>query len=148
MQVGILDAIGQGEYDQEIKHLAEFLVSFSPRRMFIRVGYECDGNHNHHDPTSYKVAPFPGINFLSHISSSPFSPFVSTNFQKQVAFRRVVSFLRQWAPNAEIVWHSWARPQSENFLGLPASAWWPGDKFVDWIGISLFDQVYHGDGFV
>ena len=31
-----------------------------------------------------------------------------------------------------------------NFGGLPTMAWWPGPDVVDWIGISLFEQVYAG----
>jgi len=32
-----------------------------------------------------------------------------------------------------------------NFGGLETSSWWPGSDVVDWIGVSLFEQVYAGD---
>jgi beta-mannanase len=37
------------------------------------------------------------------------------------------------------VWHSWAAPRSK---GLSLQDFYPGDEFVDWIGISLFQQLF------
>jgi hypothetical protein len=31
-----------------------------------------------------------------------------------------------------------------NFGGLETISWWPGPDVVDWVGVSLFGQVYGG----
>ncbi len=50
------------------------------------------------------------------------------------AFRFIVDRLRaQGVTNAAYVWHSYASDNS-----TAASAWYPGDSYVDWIGISFF----------
>jgi len=50
------------------------------------------------------------------------------------AFRYVVDFLRkQGADNAAFVWHTQCAQDSGLWL-----AWYPGDEYVDWFGVSLF----------
>eukprot|EP00808_Paulinella_micropora_P026771 g6779.t1 len=109
-----LDEIGNGNMDTQIDKLAEFCRAYATRTFYIRVGYECDGPHNQHKPEPYKVA-----------------------------FRRISQKLKAQTTNVRIVWHSWASNQP-NFMNLPTSVWWPGSDVVDWIGVSLFEQVYLG----
>jgi len=56
------------------------------------------------------------------------------------AYRRIVDLIRaQGTNNIAFVWHSYAAPTYKNH---PLSAWYPGDDYVDWVGISLFGQSY------
>jgi hypothetical protein len=55
----------------------------------------------------------------------------------QRAYRRVVDVLRrQGVENAAYVWHSYAAKPAR-----PVDAWYPGDEYVDWVGISYFGQA-------
>jgi hypothetical protein len=56
------------------------------------------------------------------------------------AYRRIVDLMREeGVENVAFVWHSYAAPTYE---GHPISAWYPGDDYVDWVGISLFGHMY------
>ena len=56
------------------------------------------------------------------------------------AYRRIVDIIRsEGADNVAFVWHSYAAP---TFKDYPLSAWYPGDDYVDWVGISLFGHMY------
>lgn len=60
------------------------------------------------------------------------------------AYRRVVDILRgEGVDNLALVWHSYAY---ETYKGYPISDWYPGDDYVDWVGISVFFQPYYGAG--
>jgi len=37
------------------------------------------------------------------------------------------------------VWYSWAAPRTE---GVTLQDFYPGDEYVDWIGVSIFQQVF------
>lgn len=59
------------------------------------------------------------------------------------AYRRIVDILREeGADNIAFVWHSYAAP---TFKGNPLSEWYPGDDYVDWVGISVFGHAYGED---
>lgn len=61
------------------------------------------------------------------------------------AYRRIVDLLRkEGVNNIAFVWHSYA---SKPFNGYKLSAWYPGDDYVDWMGISVFDHAYGGADF-
>lgn len=61
------------------------------------------------------------------------------------AYRRIVDLMRaEGAHNIAFVWHSYA---SEPYKGFPLSEWYPGDEYVDWIGISVFGHAYGGSNF-
>ncbi|UII75733.1 hypothetical protein LV716_15945 [Flagellimonas sp. HMM57] len=61
------------------------------------------------------------------------------------AYRRIVDLLRKKeANNIAFVWHSYA---SKPFKDYKLSAWYPGDNYVDWIGISVFGHAYGGADF-
>ncbi len=56
------------------------------------------------------------------------------------AYRRIVDLIRaQGADNIAFVWHSYAAPTYQDY---PLSEWYPGDEYVDWVGISLFGHMY------
>ncbi len=57
------------------------------------------------------------------------------------AYRRIAEQLREMnVSNLVLVWSSSASPC---FAKHPVEAWYPGDDYVDWVGISLFRQ-FHG----
>ncbi|MEM9856916.1 MAG: glycosyl hydrolase [Bacteroidota bacterium] len=61
------------------------------------------------------------------------------------AYRHIVDLLRKkGVENIAFVWHSYA---SEPYKNYPLSAWYPGDDYVDWIGISVFGHAYGGADF-
>jgi hypothetical protein len=56
------------------------------------------------------------------------------------AYRLIVDTIRaEGADNIAFVWHSYAAPA---YQAYPLSAWYPGDDYVDWVGISLFGHMY------
>lgn len=56
------------------------------------------------------------------------------------AYRRIVNLMRsQQVDNVAFVWHSYLFAP---YKGYPLSAWYPGDEYVDWVGISLFGLLY------
>jgi hypothetical protein len=58
-------------------------------------------------------------------------------------YRRIVDLMRaEGADNVAFVWHSYAAPTYRDY---PLSDWYPGDEYVDWVGISLFGQMYAAD---
>ncbi len=58
--------------------------------------------------------------------------------QYVAAYQYIVNNLRgQGVTNAAFVWHSCCGPA---FGNNPISAWYPGDSYVDWAGISVFQQ--------
>lgn len=61
------------------------------------------------------------------------------------AYKHIVDLMRaEGVQNIAFVWHSYAaRP----FKDYPLSAWYPGDDYVDWIGISVFGHAYGGEDF-
>jgi hypothetical protein len=79
------------------------------RPVYVRIGYEFDGPHNRYDPFAY-----------------------------QEAYRHIVRRMRARAPrHIAFVWHSYAlRP---TYGDRDVLTWFPGDEFVDWIGVSFFE---------
>ncbi len=61
------------------------------------------------------------------------------------AYKHIVDLMRaEGVENIAFVWHSYAaRPFNDNAL----SSWYPGDDYVDWVGISVFGHAYGGDNF-
>lgn len=59
------------------------------------------------------------------------------------AYRHIVDLMRsQGVDNIAYVWHSYA---SKPYKDYALSDWYPGDEYVDWVGISVFYQPYSGD---
>ena len=56
------------------------------------------------------------------------------------AYRRIVDIMRdQGVDNVAFVWHSYI---FEPYKNHPISAWYPGDDYVDWVGVSMFGLLY------
>ena len=54
------------------------------------------------------------------------------------AYHHIVDAMRaNGVTNAVFVWHSACAPA---FGGYPVSSWYPGDDYVDWAGISVYEQ--------
>lgn len=52
------------------------------------------------------------------------------------AYRYIVDRIRAGGgDNVAFVWHSYA---NITYLGHPVAAWYPGDAYVDWVGVSIF----------
>lgn len=84
------------------------------RPIYLRIGYEFDAIHNAYDPAKYVTA-----------------------------YKRIVERLRQsGVTNVSFVWHSAAT--GNRYLGKPLTAWYPGDCYVDWAGVTLFQQPFPG----
>ncbi len=102
--VGALKEVYQGAYDHNIDKMAAWMKT-KQVPIYLRVGYEFDGPHNHYDPGDYVKA-----------------------------YRYLVDRLRlAGVDNVAYVWHSYAYKREE-----PFTSWYPGDDYVDWVGISCF----------
>jgi hypothetical protein len=109
-----LDNINLGVHDTNIDLLAD-LLSDADRPVYLRIGYEFDGPWNHYEP----------------------GPFV-------LAWQRIVNrFRAKGVTNVAFVWHS-ATSLYGRWGNHPIDAWYPGDCYVDWGGVSIFDQPYQG----
>ncbi|EKD71522.1 MAG: endo-1,3-beta-xylanase [uncultured bacterium] len=53
--VDMLKDTYSGKYDKNISKLADWAKKVSIP-IFLRIGYECDGTHNHYDPQEYQTA--------------------------------------------------------------------------------------------
>ncbi len=111
---GFLAQLGNGQKDAEIKQLAAFFKKISPKPVYLRIGYEFDGQWNagYQNKTNY-------IN----------------------AFRRIVTVLRnEGVNNVAYVWQSCASPVDDILEGNheDINGWYPGDAYVDWVGLSWF----------
>ncbi|MCB4790506.1 MAG: glycoside hydrolase family 26 protein [Elusimicrobia bacterium] len=111
LQIGLymVDALNDtysGIYDDNIDKLAVWLNKVKIP-VFLRIGYEFDGSHNHYDPEDYIKA-----------------------------YRYLVNRLRGLkVNNVAYVWHSNAcrlKPILESY--------YPGEEYVDWVGITYFNQ--------
>ncbi|WP_340201552.1 glycoside hydrolase family 26 protein [Ascidiimonas sp. W6] len=61
------------------------------------------------------------------------------------AYKHIVDLLRkEGVNNIAFVWHSYAAVPFKNYQ---LSDWYPGDTYVDWIGISVFGHAYGNSDF-
>ena len=58
-------------------------------------------------------------------------------FQKIVTTCHELYGVERCQSKISFVWHSWAAPRT-----FPLEQFYPGDDYVDWIGVSIFQQVY------
>lgn len=109
-------AIVSGALDSNIKILFEYLVMETPATVtYLRVGYEFDNPaFGYNSQESYKMA-----------------------FRYMVKYCELSFY--QCRSKVKFVWHSWAAGLSNGKL---LADYYPGDDYVDWIGISVFSQVY------
>ena len=125
---GELGNIGRGLHDGKIRQLASFAGTVRGR-VYLRIGYEFDGAWNH----GYE-------NHDEYIA----------------AYRRIVDVLRaEGADNVEYVLQASAAGVDEIIDGghEDISAWYPGDSYVDWLGLSWFmnpgeSSIVEPDNFV
>ena len=55
-----------------------------------------------------------------------------------VSYQYIVNFFRRLGvTNCAYVWHSCCAPTYNNY---PITAWYPGDSYVDWAGVSIYQQ--------
>ncbi len=116
---GCLAQVGQGQWDNQIKRLASFCKRYGDRAIYLRIAYEFDGNWN----VGYE-------NRSNYIN----------------AYKRVVDVMRaEGVTNVAYVWQSSSSPIDDvldiqfgegNFGDI--KSWYPGDNYVDWMGLSWF----------
>jgi len=110
---GALSQLIAGNYDGQIRQLAR-LFKMIEGPVWLRIGYEFDGawNRGYEDADNYKAA-----------------------------FRHVVDKLREAeVGNVEYVWQSSTSPVDDviDRGHEDISKWYPGDDYVDWMGVSMF----------
>jgi len=111
-------SICAGQMDDQIHLLIAYLERSRASKIFLRLGYEFDN-------PSFGYSDDPEMYIL--------------------AFRKIVSDCREQLSEEALgrvlfVWHSWAAPMATKRLSL--DSFYPGDEFVDWIGVSIFQQVF------
>ena len=100
--------IADGIHNEAIDSLGAFIQE-SQRPVFLRIGYEFDGQWNHYHPKQY-IAAFRAI--VDRLRSNGVDNFVS-------------------------VWQS-ATYTLGTYQNRPIEDWYPGDEYVDWMGTSYF----------
>ena len=106
--VNQLDGVNSGFYDGEMDELIRILASWE-RPIFLRWGYEADGAWNGYDPEAYRLA-----------------------------FRRMANKVKAaGATNIVMVWQV-ASYCGGSLGGRSFQDWYPGDEYVDWLGMSYF----------
>lgn len=114
------DDINSGALDSNVKTLINYLSNSKATKIFLRVGYEFDNpSFGYTDPTSYKRA------FVHLVDECRLRPTCDDK--------------------VEFVWHSWAAVRPYGTL----EDYYPGNQYVDWVGVSIFDHFFpwsHGQG--
>ena len=116
----------KGTYDQVIRGYGARLRSYG-RPVFVRPLYEINEGGTHGD---YFLAKSP-----------------NPKAQAIEGFRRVVDRMKEGAgndlPNVAWMWHVMPIPGADNNY---YESWYPGNRYVDWIGVSLFspNQIASG----
>ncbi|AQQ66340.1 hypothetical protein Mag101_00765 [Microbulbifer agarilyticus] len=116
---GGLAGIAAGDFDAEIDKLADFIrLVESP--VFLRIGYEFDGvwNQGYEKANEYVAA-------WQHIVTRIRAGGTGDKGPENVAF----------------IWQGSASPADDAIEGkyeADISIWYPGDEYVDWIGLSWF----------
>ena len=108
--------IVNGVLDMKVHQLVTYLQHTTAPKVFLRVGYEFDN-------PSFGYDDDPGL--------------------YRSAYRylyRACQAQTLCASKTLFVWHSWAAPRN-----VPLLQFYPGDDYVDWIGVSVFQQVYDLD---
>ncbi len=104
------EKVADGTHDNYINKLGDFLLSLGKRPVFLRIAYEFDGEPWNHYDQESTIK----------------------------AYKRMVDMLRaKGVTNTAYVW------QSTGFMSPEEGqleAWYPGDKYVDWLGFSFFNR--------
>lgn len=102
-------AVASGSQDAQIDALGAWIKA-QDRPVYLRIGYEFDGEWNRYDPEPYIAA-----------------------------WRRIVDRLNaSGVTNVATVWQS-ATHHTPRYGGHDWIAWYPGDEYVDWFGLSYFE---------
>ena len=115
VQIGLylkymLTEIVNGGLDENIDKLGKWIKD-SKKDVYLRIGYEFDNPDNEYAPAEYVKA-----------------------------YRYIVDRLREFGVNTvHYVWHTIAW-KDKTWPGYNPLAWYPGDEYVDWVGISFFDS--------
>jgi hypothetical protein len=101
--------------------LFDFIQSELPAslpKIFLRVGYEFDNPSFGYsdDPEAYQEA------FRTLVRAC------ETQLTSNLCHEKI-----------DFVWHSWAAPRK---FDVSLNQFYPGDYYVDWVGISIFQQLY------
>ncbi len=101
-----------GKLDSNIENLVKFAQKIAPSNIYLRIGYEFDYPDNRYDPAEYVEA-----------------------------YKYTVDKFRASAvSNVAFVWHSSTPTETtDKSWFMP---WFPGEDYVDWCGISVFEQPY------
>lgn len=116
VQIGLymkdmLDEVINGSFDENIDKLGTWIKN-SNKTVYLRIGYECDNPENNYNSEKY-------IN----------------------AYRHIVTRLKNnGVANTYFVWHTIAWNGNNKNPYNPIS-YYPGDDYVDMIGISFFDAT-------
>lgn len=94
--VNELKNINQGEYDITIREMGEWIKA-TKRPVFLRIGYEFDGEWNHHDPEAYQLA----YRRIVNIFRSTYVENCATVWQSTGRFD--TTYLMQWYPGDDYV---------------------------------------------
>lgn len=109
----------KGVYDVKINEFAEFLKTYPKVKFYLRIGYEFDGNWNkaYEDRRRY-VAAFQRIHDVLRI-----------NYEKSKTAKNWLS-----------VWQACTSPLDDIMENKIENLgdWYPGDKYVDFCGLSWF----------
>lgn len=108
--VDFLEPIIDGRADKRIDDFLDHLERYQ-RPVFLRFGYEFDGPWNLYDPEKYVDA--------------------WRYFYDKLQMRGI--------DHVAMVWQS-ATHCDGTYGGGPISSWYPGDEYVDWMGLSYFIQ--------
>ena len=113
-----LKGIARGRYDRYVRAAARAAADWG-RPLFVRFAHEMNGDW------------YPwGLGFDGN-----------TPHRFKVAWRRVVRIFRSaGADNVRWVW----TPNANQFGGLPFKRFYPGDRWVDWVGLDGFNWGYGG----
>lgn len=113
--------IVSGLLGDTIYRLFDFIHSYLPKstpKVFLRIGYEFD------NPSfGYSDHPLLYIDAFRKLVHSCEDQLTAKVCHEKIAF----------------VWHSWGAPRQQNTTLMQ---FYPGDEFVDWVAVSIFQQLY------
>ena len=135
------DQIIQGQMETQIEQLAHYIYTSVASKIFLRIGYEFDNPY-----FGYSLQPQTFILAYQHVVRGILTHLAQFNTKQHTHNNNTVHGMNK----VQFVWHSWAAPTSilENQDHVLLSSdqdfqlFYPGDEYVDWIGVSIFQQVY------
>ncbi len=137
---GGMSRISSGQCDANIDKLSLFCNKYKNKRIYLRIGYEFDGRWNGPEVTGYGTS-----------NESPNPGGYHKHAEYIAAYRHIVDKMRAaGVDNVAYVWQSSASliddvldAWYDNGGDIAAARenikdWYPGDDYVDWMGISWF----------